>query len=693
MKIGSELSNMNMPTSVGSKSRPDQLVIDKSSDKKSEDFASVLDRDANSSVAPKSNRPQPNSKSNIKDSQKSEVKTKSEAIAKDDSRPQIKTKSSVEVSKTKESSGEDQNESKISLKQKSVVDFMQTLQSEFGISPEKVVSAFAKLGEEKLAAPPDAVATDFVANLGAEVSQLPKLKRLYNELVKVTGQADLDQKLSETSNVTMQVLSPKDVQLEKLQKSLEDLNKSFFDQPPSKLDSKLANGAKSSNKAMCAMAMMAPVAAGAAVTKGADASSGAVAATGTKVSSAASAANASAKTVAKETVANSPNASSALDEMLSKLQKSAGPANTNTILDQKVLSAMKGQAGLLGPSADISMTKQAPNLTGTGGMATPVPNLQPALATTAAMAGASMMPLAMQAPQSSSAGVVSDFELESTDEITSITDANLPTKKGLEEVSTTDFLKQSEMPVRSFNNIDKLQGYKKLSAKATDEAKSISKGSASADPTLTAGSNSAQTDISSLGPIDGKPAATGFAMNAQPSAEQRMQNAQNIVNQAQALSKKGGGEVTMQLQPEGLGKIKLKVSMQDGQVHVKMFADNDGAKKALERGLDDLKSNLASQKLHVESLKVEMAQDTSKSRLEQDFNQGNREQSHQMASEFMSQFRDDRQAFREGFNLAGGFKRFDQERNQPGVQPDPVEESSAPVRSRRATSRSLDLVA
>ncbi len=140
--------------------------------------------------------------------------------------------------------------------------------------------------------------------------------------------------------------------------------------------------------------------------------------------------------------------------------------------------------------------------------------------------------------------------------------------------------------------------------------------------------------------------------------EEKIENMQSIVKQARAFIDDGGGSMEIHLQPEGLGKVQLKVAVNDGQVNVEMLADNVHAKKALEEGLFDIKSALEGQKLLVETLKVEMSPDYQKdfSDLQQHMQeQANRD----FAEQFLGQFRQERE---ERF---GGL--FDSFRNfQPG---------------------------
>jgi len=187
-----------------------------------------------------------------------------------------------------------------------------------------------------------------------------------------------------------------------------------------------------------------------------------------------------------------------------------------------------------------------------------------------------------------------------------------------------------------------------------------------------------------------------FDSNLQATPDEMQKNITELIQQAQVMMKKGGGEMKLQMTPEGLGQVHLRVSVQDGQVQVQMLTESDAAKKLLENGLNDLKSNLTAQKLHVESLKVDAAADSAFKKFEQGFQDSQREQARQFASDFLGQFRDDRQGFYQGFMERPNLKGYGRNQNRAQVEPAPVDaaQSAASQRSRDGqSSRRLDLVA
>ena len=142
-----------------------------------------------------------------------------------------------------------------------------------------------------------------------------------------------------------------------------------------------------------------------------------------------------------------------------------------------------------------------------------------------------------------------------------------------------------------------------------------------------------------------------------------VENAQDMVDQARVLIRRGGGEMKVRLNPDGLGQVELKVDVKNGVVNIQMVADHSEAKKALEKGIGDLKSNLALHLLNVESVKVEVAGEISKhlenAEKEENF-------SREFARDFMGKMRDGGQSSRDDFESSSQ-QYYGQQRE--GVEP------------------------
>lgn len=181
------------------------------------------------------------------------------------------------------------------------------------------------------------------------------------------------------------------------------------------------------------------------------------------------------------------------------------------------------------------------------------------------------------------------------------------------------------------------------------------------------------------------------AMLSANTSEQRS-NGPELMRQAQLLVNQGGGEMKMQLRPEGLGEVHLKVKVENGQVQIQMLTESDSAKKAIEGSLDELRSGLAQSKLHVDAMKIEVGTDLAKQRFEQQQQEAQRDQARQMAQNFMGQFREGRQGFHQSLGENRGWREYRPNRIADAPTPDAVVSASSSARS-ASSSRRLDLVA
>lgn len=87
--------------------------------------------------------------------------------------------------------------------------------------------------------------------------------------------------------------------------------------------------------------------------------------------------------------------------------------------------------------------------------------------------------------------------------------------------------------------------------------------------------------------------------------ENREANINEIMNQAQYLVKKGGGEMSVKMSPEGMGEVHLKVMLLDGKLNVEIQTQDKHVKKLVEDSLSELKSGLAAHRLSLEHVKVD----------------------------------------------------------------------------------------
>jgi flagellar hook-length control protein FliK len=159
-----------------------------------------------------------------------------------------------------------------------------------------------------------------------------------------------------------------------------------------------------------------------------------------------------------------------------------------------------------------------------------------------------------------------------------------------------------------------------------------------------------------------KSAETAVAL---PTESQHKTNMDQIVTHARTFLKDGGGEMVMKLTPEGLGTVDLKVAVKDGQVSIEINTQNEHIKKMFEEGSKDLLGALEVQNLKVDSLKVNMADHIQKDMNMNQFNMSDKD----FARNFMGQFRDERQGFRNQ-SLNGAMDKFHAPAKEPaGLRP------------------------
>lgn len=77
-----------------------------------------------------------------------------------------------------------------------------------------------------------------------------------------------------------------------------------------------------------------------------------------------------------------------------------------------------------------------------------------------------------------------------------------------------------------------------------------------------------------------------------------------IVQNAKITVTDGKGEAVIKLNPEFLGKVEMKVVVEDGKVNVKFTAENDAVRQTIADNVQELKKSLAEAGLEVENVSV-----------------------------------------------------------------------------------------
>lgn len=101
-------------------------------------------------------------------------------------------------------------------------------------------------------------------------------------------------------------------------------------------------------------------------------------------------------------------------------------------------------------------------------------------------------------------------------------------------------------------------------------------------------------------PASGKSTAEGN-LNLTNSTEFSSQTVKGLM----AVLRSGGGALTMKLEPEALGQLRIQMSMNGGNVSVQFHADSPEARMLLQQSLDTLKSALEQNGLKLEQVTIQ----------------------------------------------------------------------------------------
>lgn len=193
------------------------------------------------------------------------------------------------------------------------------------------------------------------------------------------------------------------------------------------------------------------------------------------------------------------------------------------------------------------------------------------------------------------------------------------------------------------------------------------------------------------------------AMDPGASAQENQANIQQIMKQAQYMIKKGGGESKIQLNPEGLGEIRMKVLVNDGKVNLEMTTENKETKKLLESSISDLKSSLSQHKLSVDQVRVDIGSQSANDQRQGDSQnlqkqmdmrqEQSQNQQRDQARDFWSQFQDGAFERRANFFESPGIRAYGGSRRTEPLTPGSSSGVSEKRYSGSGKGRGIDLVA
>lgn len=572
-------SNVSATNTVDVLSRPSKMP--------DKNFSDELNRRSDQVAAPQAEEPQ-SKQSQIKDT--SAKRTESSPREQQEQAPQSKTVS----------------------RQAAMEMFLNRMQDQLGVAPEKIVEAFSKLDLADLAAPPEESAAKLISELDLNSQDSQKALGFYNEMLAMSAAAGMAQYLQQNNQqADFQVMTKKEAQIQELRSSIGDMSDRFFitgqhAQMPAGVD------------------QQAKVSRVYAAQKG--------------------------------------------EAPLAGLQKS------DPFVKENPEEMMMGDKAKLGETSD---SKTGFVGMGLGNGSLDVSELKPVQSPE--FLNAPVEPLSVPLPSNE---VVPELQKEVVhakmqNPAVPPNELNAPAA-GAQDNLNLNAKVANEMAVNTPNAVAPL-GTPTLTGNSANGSEGEFDDSDQADgqPLEALGAHSLTAEKT----LGGK----SFSMEApKPTTADVQQNVKEIISQAQFLAKKGGGEMKVKLNPEGMGELNLKVKIVNGQVNVEMVTSSDSAKKILEKGLGELKESLASHQLHLDSIKIDHSKEIS-SQLDQQ----RREAEQGFQHKFLSDFRDNNQNFRrEMFEFGAPSVPSSQTRDRAAnAVYDPT------TKRRSETSRRLDLVA
>lgn len=491
------------------------------------------------------------------------------------------------------------------------IDFLLDMKRELDVSPSEVVTAFADLSDRELAAPPEKTVAQLVQNLGLKGEDAEKAKELFYNMLAQTSSLDLGTDSADNDrSLSMKVMTEKELALKNREDSLETMSRDFFGPAVSASSTstivaqqQVSETSKGANQAVRQKM-------GHSFYKNMSAGTNAIP-TPQGLQDASAATHQLSEEVSPTSGAIPSLGENSFEETLSNPQANRAHSvpGTGTVSSDQ-MSAL-GLKSLNQPEAvSENLGKMLEKTYGDSAPIVPT-STSNATAMMSSMADSSIMPTEFDAPSSMEKMNLSSSE--SMDSIIESSSAVAPVEAG--GFSDKEAQMESQDGEPSLKNFGEsfVQG-----AKSQNSA--------------------------------GRPE---FIVQApKPSQGEQAANVQEVINQARYMIKNGGGEMKVHLAPAGLGEVNLKVSMSEGKINVEMITSNSDVKKVMERGLGDLKSTLASLKLNVDDIKVDVAQHSS-NQLEQD----GQSESRNFQQRFLENFQQENNRFR-NYNLADeGFPR------------------------------------
>lgn len=172
-----------------------------------------------------------------------------------------------------------------------------------------------------------------------------------------------------------------------------------------------------------------------------------------------------------------------------------------------------------------------------------------------------------------------------------------------------------------------------------------------------------------------------------PTSENKLVNTDQVINHAQVLVQRGGGTMKVQLYPQELGKVDLRVVVKNDQVQLHIQTETDEARRILEKDMPSLRASLDSHKLKLDNTIIEVARPAEQQLNHQRFEE--QQQARQMAQDFMEQMRENNHFARQNSAEPPSMKFYNRQQRQD-IEP---MESRQKTRRHQQSGRNINLVA
>lgn len=564
--------------------------------------------------------------------ERSEKRNEARAETREDSKEQRPS----ETVKTREAGDKKEGAKGLSERQRVMQKFMDSMESEFGIPPQRIVEAMAQLSDKQLLLPPEDTASTVIDKLDLEPQDANKAEAMYIAMLGTLGATlpqirdpeplSVDQKAMMGAGGLLagtqatKLLSSRE-RREALNNSLDQMNTKFFMKPTPSGSSTLSEPATEGLKDLAAKNDF-----------GRDPLS-----------------------VKSQALANYQNFDNGKEPAAKIIDPNGGPVTPSNV-DPRLAEAAGQMEPMTEDEAAVELLK--------------------GLAALGAAAGA--LSQAVKADPSNASALKMEQSLNGNP-------ANAMAMGGaaMAGPSALQSLQGGGRSGQGFSN-GKDHGGSSTDSDSALQGMSSSTGASPGffvDPNSAGGSQVAGKEVASHAGSTQSALAGGGAAGAAAAGlnkNESQANIQQIMNQAQYMIKKGGGEAVVKMSPEGMGQVHLRVLVNDGKVNVEMQTETKEAKKLIESSLVDLKSSLSTHKLAVDHVKVDVGNGTSSDNTNRDQTkqQPQQDMAREQARQFLGQFREDNLANRDGFYETTGIKAYGSRRQS--VEPlKPADEAKA----------------